>query len=424
MQIKDVENQTGLTAKSIRFYEDRGLVQVSRNQNNSYREYSAANVQTLKKIKIFRYLGFTVSEISGLLTLDEKEIADKLEQRLLILQNQKDVIDEQVAIGRLFLKKQADLGVVDELNEEIVFLESEDYLEAKTVLKEATLQSIWELLLQTLMLLMPIVGFYHRLMEQDYASLYWLFPSGIAASIVLIFFWKNYLQIRKNNRQLIKKKNRKEWLIWPLMILAIVLSITLFVGIASLRERFLPSDWLFYEHNRFWGYVMIFTVVIGIEYWLLTIFGIWDFPRGMKTRLLTLISMLVSIFLFATQVTVITESAVIHYSLTQLTGKRYTYDQVEKVHARFGSSMFKIPVNNQRGIFYYDIWLDGQKISLSQPTVNDEINRYQDSYQELEEFDKVLVSLGVPKTSSEEHVDKNKLDPIYTERFLRIIRNQ
>ncbi|MGT2911274.1 MerR family transcriptional regulator [Streptococcus cameli] len=424
MQIKDVEKLTGLTAKSIRFYEDRGLVLVSRNQNNSYREYSEANVQTLKKIKIFRYLGFTVSEIAELLTLDEQQLAVKLEQRLLILQDQKDVIDEQVALGRFFLKKQSESSVVDKLNEEIGFLESEDYLDAKTALKEATLQSIWELLLQTLMLLMPIVGFYHRLMEQDYASLYWLFPIALVASFALIFSWKNYLQARKNNRQLVKKKNRKEWLVWPLMILAIVLSIALFIGISSLRERFLPSDWLFYEHNHFWGYAMIFTIVVGIEYWLLNFFGIYDFPRGKKTFLLTLTSMLVSIFLFATQLTVVTESEVIHYSLTQLTGKRYAYDQVEKVHARFGSSMFKIPTNNERGTFYYDIWLDGRKISLSQPTVNDEIDRYTDTYQELEEFDQALVALGVPKTSSEKDAEKNDLDPIYTKRFLRIIRNR
>lgn len=37
MQIKDVEKLTGLTAKSIRFYEAKGLIKVERNEENSYR---------------------------------------------------------------------------------------------------------------------------------------------------------------------------------------------------------------------------------------------------------------------------------------------------------------------------------------------------------------------------------------------------
>lgn len=34
MTIKDVEKITGLTAKSIRYYEDKGLLKVERNEEN------------------------------------------------------------------------------------------------------------------------------------------------------------------------------------------------------------------------------------------------------------------------------------------------------------------------------------------------------------------------------------------------------
>lgn len=36
MTIKDVEKRTGLTAKSIRYYESKGLITVARNDDNDY----------------------------------------------------------------------------------------------------------------------------------------------------------------------------------------------------------------------------------------------------------------------------------------------------------------------------------------------------------------------------------------------------
>lgn len=77
MQIKDVEKLTGLTAKSIRFYEAKGLIDVKRNEENSYRSYSENDVERLKLIKLFRYLEFSVEEIKSLLDKDEEQIKEK-----------------------------------------------------------------------------------------------------------------------------------------------------------------------------------------------------------------------------------------------------------------------------------------------------------------------------------------------------------
>ena len=62
MKISDVEKITGLTAKSIRYYEDKGLVRVLRKEN-AYREYDEDSVERLKKIKFFREIGISVSEL-------------------------------------------------------------------------------------------------------------------------------------------------------------------------------------------------------------------------------------------------------------------------------------------------------------------------------------------------------------------------
>lgn len=62
MTIKEMEQQVGITKANIRFYESEGLLNPGRKANN-YREYSAEDVELLKKIKCLRTLGISVSDI-------------------------------------------------------------------------------------------------------------------------------------------------------------------------------------------------------------------------------------------------------------------------------------------------------------------------------------------------------------------------
>ena len=62
MQIKEVEEKTGLERSSIRFYEKEGLIH-PRRLENGYREYGEEDLQALYKIKLLRSLGATVEEV-------------------------------------------------------------------------------------------------------------------------------------------------------------------------------------------------------------------------------------------------------------------------------------------------------------------------------------------------------------------------
>lgn len=62
MTIKEVETLTGITKANIRFYEKEGLLAPGRSSNN-YREYSEDDVEHLRKIRIFRIMGFSVAQI-------------------------------------------------------------------------------------------------------------------------------------------------------------------------------------------------------------------------------------------------------------------------------------------------------------------------------------------------------------------------
>ncbi len=75
MRINKVEEIVGINKKNIRFYEEKGLLNPSRNAENGYREYSQEDVKTLQKIKLLRQLSVPIEEISklqqGYLTLED-----------------------------------------------------------------------------------------------------------------------------------------------------------------------------------------------------------------------------------------------------------------------------------------------------------------------------------------------------------------
>lgn len=75
MLINEVEHIVGLSKKSIRYYEENGLLVPKRNQENDYRVYTEKEIRTLKIIKFLRELNVSIRELrqlkDGVLTLQE-----------------------------------------------------------------------------------------------------------------------------------------------------------------------------------------------------------------------------------------------------------------------------------------------------------------------------------------------------------------
>jgi MerR family copper efflux transcriptional regulator len=69
MMIGQAAADAGVPAKTIRFYEQLGLVKPAERLANGYRAYDESNVQTLRFIRRARDLGFSLPEIDRLLAL-------------------------------------------------------------------------------------------------------------------------------------------------------------------------------------------------------------------------------------------------------------------------------------------------------------------------------------------------------------------
>lgn len=74
MQIKDVMQETQLSKKAIRYYENCGLIETSR-KSNGYKDYSDESVHKLASVKKFRELGFSTEEIKDFFESDSKRQA-------------------------------------------------------------------------------------------------------------------------------------------------------------------------------------------------------------------------------------------------------------------------------------------------------------------------------------------------------------
>ncbi|WP_282153785.1 Cu(I)-responsive transcriptional regulator [Ruegeria atlantica] len=72
MNIGDVSNQTGLPAKTIRYYEEIGLVKPLRD-DNGYRSFRSQDVHKLNFLGRARALGFTIEDCRTLMALYEDE---------------------------------------------------------------------------------------------------------------------------------------------------------------------------------------------------------------------------------------------------------------------------------------------------------------------------------------------------------------
>ena len=70
MLIKEISEETGASIRSIRYYEEKGLLNPNR-LDNGYREYTNQDVSIINSIQVYLQLGFKIDEISEDCTLKD-----------------------------------------------------------------------------------------------------------------------------------------------------------------------------------------------------------------------------------------------------------------------------------------------------------------------------------------------------------------
>ncbi|HEL1634692.1 TPA: MerR family transcriptional regulator [Streptococcus suis] len=422
MQVKDVEKLTGLSTKAIRLYEEKGLIEVARNPLNDYRDYSEENVRQLRLIKLLRYFEFSLAEITALLALPEEDLQSALREKKRGINQQAEELTEKVDLLDQVVR---DLGKkedwLEEAQESIAFVESGEFQDFKQDLENALLPSIWMTLLQTLMASGPILWLFTRIQQGRQENLFLLTVFSLLATVWITLLWRDYLVTWWKHRDKVRQKNRSQaWWI-PIGLISLVGGLAYFVLVGWLTERFfLPSDWLFYEYSTGLGKVTIFFIMAFLVFLLGKLARLvklsWKYGLGLAGGCIMLTALLIS------TTTAVTKDQIIDINLLA-PSKAYLYSDVKSVWTGFGTKLVTVNRAERQGEFSYQIQLDGKNIVFMQPTVNQNLIP-DDTYIELEEFDRQLMNLKIPKESSTEGSQYNELDSHYLKRFLRIVENK
>jgi len=96
MQIREVAQHTGVPAKTIRYYEQIGILPPAARTENNYRRYSSDVIERLRFIASARSLGFSLADVAEILTAREQGIAP-CDRVLELLDTQLQQLDQRIA---------------------------------------------------------------------------------------------------------------------------------------------------------------------------------------------------------------------------------------------------------------------------------------------------------------------------------------
>lgn len=409
MRIKEVEQRTGLTAKAIRLYESKGLLKPARETENDYRDYTEEDVARLKTIAILRKLDLSVAEIKewtdgqsglsdllhrvsarGMLETEKADDRVKLSVELLeILKEEPDKpLDEAVAEAEELRRLMAELDAAQES------------------LRGNLMWPVW----LTVIAMGPVLWTFFRIFLGEARDAMW----SLAVSLIVLPFvcwrWFKYFQVDKSRR---KKSGCLPAVIYGVCGLLGAFG-SLFL-ISILQQLLFAPEAGYYLFRPGW-------VTVTMGYPLLVIWFIVNiftdsgeeeveeaqepveemtFPEKLKVagilvafHLVLLYGCLTGASFYSTA-----DEQFVRHGFFHPMGKVYELSDVERVEAGFYG--FVLSPWKEKGGFYYEVtFTDGRTENWAELSGGAEDS---DPWEDLLEFDRILMDAGVEKVSDWDH---------------------
>ncbi|CAM3120726.1 MerR family transcriptional regulator [Sporolactobacillus spathodeae] len=83
--INELAALAGISARTLRYYDQIGLLTPGRQQDNAYRVYGQKEVDRLQQILFYRELGFSLTEVKQMIEADDYDSLKALQDHLLVL---------------------------------------------------------------------------------------------------------------------------------------------------------------------------------------------------------------------------------------------------------------------------------------------------------------------------------------------------
>ena len=107
-KIKEVMELSGLSRRTLQYYDDTGLKENRRTAGN-YRIYGDEDLQRIWKIILYKEMGFRLDEIRKLLNSDERDMSELLKTKAASIEQETAELQRMLA----FIEKVIDYGLPD-----------------------------------------------------------------------------------------------------------------------------------------------------------------------------------------------------------------------------------------------------------------------------------------------------------------------
>ncbi len=112
IKITDLTNQFGLTSRSLRYYEQVGLIQSVRPRYEKYRFYDEANVERLKQIMVLRKMQIPIKDIIRIFESEDMSVlVQTFVQRIDAIDGEINALSEMKRIINEFLQAMSRKGI-------------------------------------------------------------------------------------------------------------------------------------------------------------------------------------------------------------------------------------------------------------------------------------------------------------------------
>lgn len=101
LTIGEVARQTEVPSKTIRYYEEAGLIPAAHRATNGYRVYDEQSIHLLRFIKRSRNLGFSIQDVRELLALWSDDHRASSEVRVLAARHLNDIEHKIESLNKL-----------------------------------------------------------------------------------------------------------------------------------------------------------------------------------------------------------------------------------------------------------------------------------------------------------------------------------
>lgn len=105
MTLREICNLTGVTRRAIQGYENTGLVSAIRKNDRGYLLYDESALETIKRMKLFQEMGFSIKEIKELERASNDIIKKSLNKRINELKKEYQHMDHMIEIAVEMMKQ-------------------------------------------------------------------------------------------------------------------------------------------------------------------------------------------------------------------------------------------------------------------------------------------------------------------------------